>query len=148
MAAAPDRDGEVVRAGEAERGDHVRGTRAARDTNGPAPPHMVMAVEELCWGDVGLYLSIPNPGLGGAGREARAGDAVVAGFHPVEHVEDQLALLLRDAGPLIQHLDHRVLVALEGADVDDPAGARIFGGIVQHIDQRLFHQQAIGQHQG
>jgi len=27
---------------------------------------MVMAVEELCWGDVGLYLSIPNPGLGGA----------------------------------------------------------------------------------
>ena len=27
---------------------------------------MVIAVEELCWGDVGLYLSIPNPGLGGA----------------------------------------------------------------------------------
>src|SRR4030095_10314335 len=27
---------------------------------------MIMAVEELCWGDVGLYLSIPNPGLGGA----------------------------------------------------------------------------------
>jgi acyl-CoA dehydrogenase len=27
---------------------------------------MCMTVEELCWGDVGLYLSIPNPGLGGA----------------------------------------------------------------------------------
>ena len=25
-----------------------------------------MAVEELSWGDAGLYLSIPNPGLGGA----------------------------------------------------------------------------------
>lgn len=27
---------------------------------------MCVTVEELCWGDVGLYLSIPNPGLGGA----------------------------------------------------------------------------------
>jgi acyl-CoA dehydrogenase len=31
---------------------------------------MVVAVEELCWGDVGLYLSIPNPGLGGAAVSA------------------------------------------------------------------------------
>src|SRR5215468_5037525 len=35
---------------------------------------MVIAVEELCWGDVGLYLSIPNPGLGGA-AVAAAGTA-------------------------------------------------------------------------
>jgi acyl-CoA dehydrogenase len=27
---------------------------------------MCVTVEELCWGDVGLYLSIPNAGLGGA----------------------------------------------------------------------------------
>jgi acyl-CoA dehydrogenase len=27
---------------------------------------MCVSVEELCWGDVGLYLSIPNSGLGGA----------------------------------------------------------------------------------
>src|SRR5438034_10165590 len=26
----------------------------------------VVAVEELSWGDAGLYLSIPGPGLGGA----------------------------------------------------------------------------------
>ncbi len=26
----------------------------------------VVLTEELCWGDAGLYLSIPNPGLGGA----------------------------------------------------------------------------------
>ena len=27
---------------------------------------MCVAIEELSWGDAGLYLSIPNPGLGGA----------------------------------------------------------------------------------
>ncbi|MGH7916787.1 MAG: acyl-CoA dehydrogenase family protein, partial [Candidatus Binataceae bacterium] len=26
----------------------------------------VASTEELCWGDAGLFLSIPNPGLGGA----------------------------------------------------------------------------------
>ena len=26
----------------------------------------VLSTEELCWGDAGLYLSTPNPGLGGA----------------------------------------------------------------------------------
>jgi acyl-CoA dehydrogenase len=26
----------------------------------------IVLTEELCWGDAGLYLSIPNPGLGGA----------------------------------------------------------------------------------
>jgi acyl-CoA dehydrogenase len=35
---------------------------------------MCITVEELCWGDVGLYLSIPNPGLGGA-AVAAAGTA-------------------------------------------------------------------------
>ena len=25
-----------------------------------------LSTEELCWGDAGLFLSIPNPGLGGA----------------------------------------------------------------------------------
>jgi len=38
---------------------------------GPKEPserilRMCVTVEELCWGDVGLYLSIPNSGLGGA----------------------------------------------------------------------------------
>lgn len=28
--------------------------------------HTVLTTEELCWGDAGLFLSIPNPGLGGA----------------------------------------------------------------------------------
>jgi len=35
---------------------------------GPSTRHLASAVtiEELSWGDAGLYLSIPNPGLGGA----------------------------------------------------------------------------------
>jgi acyl-CoA dehydrogenase len=42
------------------------GDRKAR--KGPSEQNLSMCVtvEELCWGDVGLYLSIPNPGLGGA----------------------------------------------------------------------------------
>ena len=39
-----------------------------KERKGPSEQNltMCMTVEELCWGDVGLYLSIPNPGLGGA----------------------------------------------------------------------------------
>src|SRR5437762_13246741 len=33
----------------------------------------VIAVEELSWGDAGLYLSIPGPGLGGAAVQAVGG---------------------------------------------------------------------------
>jgi acyl-CoA dehydrogenase len=39
-----------------------------KERKGPSEQNLGMCatVEELCWGDVGLYLSIPNPGLGGA----------------------------------------------------------------------------------
>jgi acyl-CoA dehydrogenase len=39
-----------------------------KERKGPSEGNLTMCVtvEELCWGDVGLYLSIPNPGLGGA----------------------------------------------------------------------------------
>lgn len=52
-------------------GDSGDGERQRRDRD-PAERTlgMVVAVEELCWGDVGLYLSIPNPGLGGAAVSA------------------------------------------------------------------------------
>jgi len=41
------------------------------DPSKPAAPRRatlvtVLSTEELCWGDAGLYLSTPNPGLGGA----------------------------------------------------------------------------------
>ena len=39
-----------------------------KERKGPLEQNLAMCVtvEELCWGDVGLYLSIPNSGLGGA----------------------------------------------------------------------------------
>ena len=39
-----------------------------KERKGPSEQNLAMCVtvEELCWGDVGLYLSIPNSGLGGA----------------------------------------------------------------------------------
>src|SRR4051794_16464521 len=41
---------------------------AARGGDGPALRNLYtcLSTEELCWGDAGLFLSIPNPGLGGA----------------------------------------------------------------------------------
>ena len=51
------------------RGATMTGDGGDRKTRkGPSEQNlgMCVTVEELCWGDVGLYLSIPNPGLGGA----------------------------------------------------------------------------------
>lgn len=44
------------------------GDRDKKERKGPSEQNlgMCVTVEELCWGDVGLYLSIPNAGLGGA----------------------------------------------------------------------------------
>jgi acyl-CoA dehydrogenase len=36
-----------------------------------------MQIEELAWGDAGLYLSIPNPGLGRAGRRHCGAEAAL-----------------------------------------------------------------------
>ena len=42
------------------------GEKKERRTPSEQNLSMCVTVEELSWGDVGLYLSIPNPGLGGA----------------------------------------------------------------------------------
>ncbi len=51
---------------------------SAADKGGGAPKlrnlYTCLSTEELCWGDAGLFLSIPNPGLGGA-AVAAAGTA-------------------------------------------------------------------------
>jgi len=44
----------------AEKGDKSDGTAKLRNL------YTCLSTEELCWGDAGLFLSIPNPGLGGA----------------------------------------------------------------------------------
>ena len=44
------------------------GGGAKKNGSGPSENTLLacMQIEELAWGDAGLYLSIPNPGLGGA----------------------------------------------------------------------------------
>jgi acyl-CoA dehydrogenase len=44
----------------AEKGDKGDGAAKLRNL------YTCLSTEELCWGDAGLFLSIPNPGLGGA----------------------------------------------------------------------------------
>jgi len=48
------------------------GGKKAHDKKGPSENTLLacMQIEELAWGDAGLYLSIPNPGLGGAAVQA------------------------------------------------------------------------------
>lgn len=48
--------------------DKKTGEGRAKSGGGPRLRNLytVVSTEELCWGDVGLFLSIPNPGLGGA----------------------------------------------------------------------------------
>src|SRR6185369_12748037 len=58
--------------------DVSRGNRDAtsmggkKNGSGPSENTLLacMQIEELAWGDAGLYLSIPNPGLGGAAVQA------------------------------------------------------------------------------
>ncbi len=46
--------------------DDDKATKETKKAPSERTLSMCITVEELCWGDVGLYLSIPNPGLGGA----------------------------------------------------------------------------------
>jgi acyl-CoA dehydrogenase len=46
--------------------DRSQKPAAGRDGAGFRNLHTVLSTEELCWGDAGLFLSIPNAGLGGA----------------------------------------------------------------------------------
>jgi acyl-CoA dehydrogenase len=50
----------------------ITGGRADKKDAGPVMRNLmtVASTEELCWGDAGLFLSIPNPGLGGAAVSA------------------------------------------------------------------------------
>lgn len=64
---------------EVSRGSSMTGGETGGgDSNGASQPRgprentlqAAITIEELSWGDAGLYLSIPNPGLGGAAVEA------------------------------------------------------------------------------
>src|SRR5262245_60744153 len=52
----------------------IGGGESKRDGNDKQPRETTLLaavqIEELSWGDAGLYLSVPNPGLGGAAVNA------------------------------------------------------------------------------
>ena len=64
MASKSNRDATSI--GADAKGDGGSGGKQARETTLLA----AVQIEELSWGDAGLYLSIPNPGLGGAAVNA------------------------------------------------------------------------------
>src|ERR1700674_4066183 len=59
---ASSRESDIMPGSGRETSDAKRegGARPLRNLN------TILSTEELCWGDAGLFLSIPNPGLGGA----------------------------------------------------------------------------------
>src|SRR5579875_1830153 len=63
--ARPTKFYELMWAGRAQAGLEVGPDKGAR-SNRMRTLFTILAAEELSWGDVGLFLQIPNPGLGGA----------------------------------------------------------------------------------
>jgi acyl-CoA dehydrogenase len=57
---------EMMWTGGRQSGLEVGAERSAGAAQTPRTLFTILAAEELCWGDVGLFLQIPNPGLGGA----------------------------------------------------------------------------------
>lgn len=75
-------------------GDLQLPTKSAADADGKPSRRMgnlglVLAAEELCWGDAGLFISIPNAGLGGA--------AVIASGTPEQ--KEKFLSRFREGGP-------------------------------------------------
>ncbi|HXR37437.1 MAG TPA: acyl-CoA dehydrogenase family protein [Candidatus Binataceae bacterium] len=57
---------ETMWAGSRQSGIEVGADRSGGGAQTPRTLSTILAAEELAWGDVGLFLQIPNPGLGGA----------------------------------------------------------------------------------
>ena len=94
--------------------------------------YTVATTEELCWGDAGLFLSIPNAGLGGA--------AVMAAGTP-EQKERFLAPLSRRQAEVGRDGDHRARMRLRfgrGHHHRDPRRRSL--GAQRHQD--LLHRRA------
>ncbi len=82
----------------------------------------------------------PKPGAGGG-----AGQAAV---DPVEAVEDALAVLRRDAGPLVFHPHHQLVAADLGADVDGRGLPGVLGRVLDQIPQHNLDALRVGEQRG
>ena len=75
--------------------------------------------------------------------EARAGCLLVAGAHAVEHVEHRVARFGRDAGPSSLTRTLTRSPSERRCDLDPTTGRRVFGGVVENVDQHLLDEDRV-----
>ena len=75
--------------------------------------------------------------------EARPGCLLVAGAHAIEHVEHGVARFRRDAGALVAHAHAHALAVQRRCDLDPTTGRRVFGGVVENVDQHLLDENRV-----
>lgn len=80
-----------------------------------------------------------------ADRQAKAGAGglLVTGAHAIEHVEHGVPRFRRDARSLVAHRHLHAPGFQPSSDLDRTAGWRVFCGVVQNVDQRLFDEDRI-----
>src|SRR5437763_11233260 len=89
-----------------------------------------------------LYLAALRLDKAAADRQPESGAraAAVLGLDAVEFVEDPFEVARRDARALVDDLDSDRLVLAPRADVDAAVRRRVFGRVVEKIEQHLFEQ--------
>ena len=65
-----------------------------------------------------------------------------------EAVEDALFAALRDAGPAVEHLDHRAAAPHPGDDLDRIVTGRIPGRVVDGVQERMVETHRVRAPQG
>src|SRR5436190_20010037 len=67
--------------------------------------------------------------------QAGAGPTSILRLDAIEFVEDVLEVAGRDARPLIRHFYHNDIAIVSRPNIDTAAGRRVFGGIVEQVEQ-------------
>src|SRR5437588_777553 len=75
--------------------------------------------------------------------ETGAGAPAILRLDAIELVEDAFEIARRDARPLIDDLDPGNIAVAPGPQVDAAAGRRIFGGVVEQIEQHLLDEDRV-----
>ncbi len=61
----------------------------------------------------------------------------------MELIEDELELVGRNAGSLIQDVEAQPVLIARAADAHNGAGLRIFGRVVEQVEQHLLEQGGV-----
>src|SRR5689334_7212991 len=90
----------------------------------------------------GLNMTALGLNKAAADRQAktRTSATPILRMHAIEFVENALQIARRDARSLIDDFDRHRLAIAPGSNIDTAAGRRVFGGIVQKVEQHLLEQ--------